>query len=511
MRLTRTTYHLRLLLFAGIFLALNLLLYRAYVRLDFTADRRYTLSPSTREIIRNLDQPVTITAYFSDNLPPQLATVGNDLRDLLAEYRSVSGGNVVFAFVDPTDDEEKEAEAARAGIATLEIRSREKDQIKFQTGYMGAIIQTGGQQEVIPQFPGTSGMEYLLSSNIRKLTRSDKPRVGFIQGHGEPGLDELLQVQQELTTLYEVDTLSLRADAWAACKTLVLLAPSEPIPADELAQLDRFLAGGGRLFIGLNTVNGDLQGQRPWDRVATGLDGWLSAKGVLVEQAFLIDQQSATLTMQRPVRQGPFVITQQIPIPFYFFPFIRDFVEHPVTQGLEQVLMQFASPITIVDSDSNLRITPLAYSSANTGKQAPPAFFNPEQQWTQADFANGRQVVAAAIEGRMGGASEAQIVLVSDGDFPLNAGGQPTLPDNVYLLANAIDWLTDDTGLIELRTRGVDARPLDKLVGDDQDVERDIFKVAIFLLPLVIVIAFGLLRSQRRKTRRLVWQAQDFS
>ena len=513
MRLTQTTYYVRLLLFAGVFVLLNLLAYQVFFRLDFTADQRYTLSQTTRDILRDIEQPVTVTAYFSDNLPPQLAAIGQDLRDLLAEYQSYSDNNVVYEFVDPAEDEEKQNEALQAGVVTLDIQSREKDEIKVLQGYMGAVIKVGNQQEVIPRFPGVSGMEYLLSAGIRKLTQADKAQVGFVQGHGEPGLNQLVQARQELEALFEVDTVSFSDDParWAQFKTLVLLAPSEPLPPSHLAQLDQFLRGGGRLFIGLNAVGGDLQAQAPWQAVNTGLTDWLSAKGILVEQAFLTDEECATLTMQRPVRQGPFIINQQIPIPFYYFPFIRDFAEHPVTEGLEQVLLQFASPLTILQPDSSLEVQALAYSSARSGKEAPPAFFNPEREWTPADFANGRQAVAVSLAGPIGGGSETKMVVVSDGDFPLNPENQPTLPDNVYLLANGIDWLTDDTGLIGLRTKGVAARPLEKLTGEDENGLRQAFKVLNFLLPILIVVIFGVVRAQRRKRQQLVWQAQDYS
>ncbi|RMG71633.1 MAG: hypothetical protein D6722_06520 [Bacteroidetes bacterium] len=512
MRLTQSTYFIRILLYAALFVGINLLAYQAFFRLDFTADQRYTLSETTRAILRDLDQPVTVTAYFSDNLPPQLAAIGQDLRDLLSEYQSFSDNNLVYEFVDPGEDEEKQAEALQAGVATLDIQSREKDQIQVLQGYMGAVIKVGNQEEVIPRFPGVSGMEYLLSAGIRKLTQTDKARVGFVQGHGEPGLNQLAQARQELEALFEVDTVSFSEDPgrWASFKTLVLLAPSQPLPPEHLAQLDQFMQGGGRLFLGLNAVGGDLQAQAPWQALNTGLTDWLSAKGILVEQAFLIDEECATLTMQRPVRQGPFIINQQIPVPFYYFPFIRDFAEHPVTDGLEQVLLQFASPITVLSPDSSLQVQTLAYSSASSGKEAPPAFFNPERAWTPGDFANGRQAVAVSLEGPVAGGSDTKMVVVSDGDFPLNPDNQPTLPENVYLLANAIDWLTDDTGLIGLRTKGVAARPLEKLTGEDENGLRQTFKVANFLFPILIVLLFGIIRAQRRRRRQLVWQAQDF-
>ncbi|MEM7369090.1 MAG: Gldg family protein [Bacteroidota bacterium] len=510
MKLTQSTLVIRLLLYIAIFLALNLLASSSFFRLDFTADKRYTLSESTKDILQNLDEPVTVTAYFSDNLPAQLKVVEGDFKDLLSEYRTKSGNNVVYEFIDPTDDEALQAEIGQGGIYPLQIQAREKDEITTVQAFAGAIVKSGNQQEVLPRVLQISGLEYSLSAAIKKMSVADKPKIGFIQGHGEPGLDKLIQAQQELANLYQIDTVSLSGGpaAWADFKTLVLLGPSSTIPPDELAQLDEFLASGGRLFVGINAVGGDLQAQAPWDRISTGLENWLTGKGVMVEQAFVLDAVSAQINMQR--RQGFFVVNQ--PINFYYFPNIRNFKEHPVTTGLEEVMLQFASPITIINTDSSVRISPLATTSEQSGKQAPPAYFNPEKQWTQADFSYGLQNVAVSLEGKMGGETETKMVVIADGDFPLNPSPQQPAPaNNVNLLVNSIDWLTDDTGLIALRTKGVEARPLQKLMGEEDAGTRTVVKILNFLLPLLIVIIFGIIRNQKRKTQALKWKAEDYS
>lgn len=505
MKLTRSVVTIRILLYLGIFIVLNLLAYQLFTRLDFTADKRYTLSSSTKNILGDLDELVTITAYFSNNLPPELSSVRTDFKDMLAEYESNSNNNVVYEFIDPNEKEGLEQEAQQLGIFPLDISAREKDQLKVVRGYMGAVVKLGNQQEVIPVLQSTSGMEYSLSSSIKKLAVTNKPKIGFLQGHGEPGLDRIGQAMQELSTLYEVDTLSLTdINAWSNYKTIVILAPSQPFSQEHLGALDQFLGSGGGLFIGLNAVNGDLQAQQPWDKINTRLENWLTAKGVLVEQAFLTDTKCAQINAQR--RQGFFVVNQ--PLPFYFFPAINTFSDHPITQGLEEIMLQFCSPITLTNTDSTVKTTVLATSSKQSGKEAAPTYFNIEREWTQSDFAYGTQNVAVALEGKIAGDNDSKLVVVSDGDFPLNQGQQRTLPNNVNLLVNGVDWLTDDTGLIELRTRGVESRPIEKQL---EDGERSLVKYTNFLLPILIVLAFGFIRFQRRRIQQIKWQAEDYS
>lgn len=508
MNLTPTTANLRLLLFLAIFIALNLLAYQAFFRLDFTADQRYTLSDNSEEILEDLDRTVQVTAYFSENLPPELDRVRRDLQDMLVEYRSLADGQLEYDFVDPTADEEGQAEqqAQQMGIAPLDIQSREKDQIKVLRGYMGAVVSAGGQQEVIARFnQDGSGMEYALSSAIKKLTLDQLPRVGLITGHGEPGLPQLQQVQQEMRGLYQLDTVRLSdPQSWSSCRTLLLLGPSDIIPQEELDQLDQFLASGGRLVLGVNAVGGDLQGRRPWQAVTTGLGPWLMDKGISVGKEFLIDANCAQLQLQQ--QRGTF--TQIIPVDFYYYPYIQDFADHPVTDGLEQMLLLFASPLALAELDSGLTATVLARSSELTGTEAPPTFFDPNREWTRADFPQGPQPVAMALSGHFGGSAEGKLLVIGDGDFATNPSQQQrTLPDNVNFLVNAIDWLSDDTGLIELRTKQVLSRRLDTQLSEG---ERSTVKWLNFLLPILIVVVVGMVRTQRRKAQRLRWQAESY-
>lgn len=173
-----------LLLLAGILIVLNFLANKFFLRLDFTEGGQYTLSDATKNILKSLDEPVTVTAYFSDNLPPDVAKVKSDFKDMLTEYNSVSGGNIAYQFINPNEDQQKEMEAQQNGIRPVVINVREKDQMKQQKAYLGAILQYGEKKEVIPLVQPGSAMEYDLSSSIKKMIVKQKSQVGFLQGNG---------------------------------------------------------------------------------------------------------------------------------------------------------------------------------------------------------------------------------------------------------------------------------------------------------------------------------------
>ena len=99
--LTTRKVQTSILLVIGIILLVNIISNRFFLRLDFTADQRYSLSDATEDILENLTDPVTVTAYFSEDLPPDIEKVRTDFRDLLTEYANLSGGQLVYEFVNP--------------------------------------------------------------------------------------------------------------------------------------------------------------------------------------------------------------------------------------------------------------------------------------------------------------------------------------------------------------------------------------------------------------------------
>jgi len=110
--------------------------------------------------------------------------------------------------------------------------------------------------------------------------------------------------------------------------------------------------------------------------------------------------------------------------------------------------------------------------------------------------------VGAILEGPIKGSRTSRIALITDGDFAVNGEGQNAQqrpPDNVSLMVNSIDFLSDDTGLIDLRTKEVTSRPLDEL----EDGKRTFLKWLNFVLPIILVIVYGIIRMQMRRNKRV--------
>jgi gliding-associated putative ABC transporter substrate-binding component GldG len=490
----------QVLLIIGIIVVINILAEVFFFRLDFTADRVYTLSKATKDILRSLDEPVTVTAYFTEDIPQQLLKARSDFKDMLKEYATVAGDNLVFEFIDPNKSQELEQKAIQEGIMPNIVNVRERDEVTQKRVFLGAVLKLGTRKEIIPIIQTGTAMEYELSTAIKKLSIQEKPVLGYMQGHGEPPPQALQQVMAELNILYDIQPVDLdnpetNLDLY---KTIAIIGPSDTIPPEHLQVLDGYLARGGNLFIAYNRVEGDFTTVMG-NSIYTGMEDWLRDKGLLIDDSFLIDIDCGSVGVQQ--QAGFMNFTTNVKFPY--LPIIHNFSDHPVTKGLEQVLLPFASSINYTNLDTaGVEYTPLAFSSDKSGTQRPPLYFDVNKKWTEKDFPLQRMAVAGLLSGRISGEVNSRILLVGDGDFPVNGEGprpQQLQPDNINLMVNAIEWLSDQSGLIDLRTKAVTSRPLDNV----EEGRKNFLKWFNFLLPLVLVILFGVLRNQRNRRIRM--------
>jgi len=211
----------------------------------------------------------------------------------------------------------------------------------------------------------------------------------------------------------------------------------------------------------------------------------------------VVDASCGMVTVQQ--ERGMFRFMSNIAFPY--FPIAKNFSEHPISKGLEQVIFPFVSPVEYV-GDSTIKYTPLVYSSEHSGIVEAPLYINIQKQWTEADFPDKKIVLAAAFEGKWNNGKPSKIVVFGDADFAINGKGQEKVElgeDNVNLFVNAVDWLSDDTGLIELRTKAVTSRPLEDL----EDSTKTLLKYLNFLLPVLLIVLYGIFRAQRNKIKRI--------
>ena len=493
---------LSILLVIGIVALVFLLSRQFFFRLDLTEDHEFTMSKATKSILKGIDDPVDVKAYFSGNLPADFELVKNDFQNLLVEYNNISKGKINYRFIDPGKDQTIEQEAMQSGIQPLLINVREKDEASQKKAYMGAIVQYGDQKEVIPFISQGSAMEYELTTAIKKITVKDKPAIGFINGHGEPGFQKMAQVAQSLSVIYSIENIDLAKEQEIAQRyqAIVLVNPADSIPPDQFAKINNYLSKGGKAFIAVNAVNGDLSTASGTVNNSSVIP-WLASLGVQIDPTFIVDAACAKVTVQQQ-RSSFFSFQSQINFPY--LPLVSKFPDHPATKGLEAVIFQFASPIKFAAGAAGTFI-PMVTTSEKAGTQQAPLQFDINKQWTNQDFPLSHLVIGGVLEG-VAGNQDAKLVVFSDGDFFVSEQGQVN-PDNVSLVVNTIDWMCDKSGLAELRTKGVVYRPIEDL----EEGKRTFIKYFNFLLPLALVAAVGIWRTQRNRSIRMRRMQEKYS
>ena len=179
------------ILIAGLTL-LNLLSRNIFHRIDLTENEIFSLSSSSINVVKNVDDLLTMKVYFSNNLPNELGNTRRYLQDILEEYSAVSDGNIRFVFHDPESNENLEEQARKDGIQPVQMQVVENDKLEIKRVYMGMVLLYEDKKETLPVIQSTTGLEYELTTKIKNLVATEKLSIGIISlGNSEVVNDNL--------------------------------------------------------------------------------------------------------------------------------------------------------------------------------------------------------------------------------------------------------------------------------------------------------------------------------
>lgn len=486
---------LTLVLAIGIGILANMLAQRYKFRIDLTSDKRYTLDRTTLDLLQRLPETVTVTAYVTKDLPPEMAVVRQDFMDLLVEYANRSGGKLVFAFVDPGTSEEATAKAIQEGIRPLLVQTRAKDRSENIQVLMGASLHMADRKAVIPAFEKGPGMEWTLTSALAQLLMVEKPLIGVLQGHHEPSLQALDELAAQLNTQYDVEATAIY-DSFPIndrFTSLLIIDPKDSLPAQHLRRIDEYMAKGHGVLLAYSPIKAEFGLAPKADLRDIGIGPWLARHGLRVEPGAVVDRQCGQVGVVQATVQAP------VSLDFPFYPLISKFGAHPIDHGLDLVMFQFAAPLLITPDSAKNDPAAILSTSAKSGLINAPLDINPSKTWTDADFQLGPQTLGVAIDPK--DTSHGRLVVFSNGSFCTGEqGGRTTrLPKgNLDLMVNATDWVTHHTALLSLRGKEKDYRPIQ----DPGERTRTVLKWLNLLLPPGLVLIYGLLRVQWRRRQR---------
>ncbi len=558
-------------LVAGVSIVLLLLFLAGRVRLraDLTSEGRYTLKETTRQLVADLDDKVYVKVYLAGDLPADLRRLGDATRELLDEMRVYGPDKLAYSFIDPSADpdakvrQEVYATLEQEGLQYSSIRIREKDGYSEKIVFPGALVTYKGRT-VAAQLLRTqlrtpdadmvnrsiNNLEFELGSAIRQLIRKERPRIAFLEGHGEL---EPIQVRDVATLLgehYDVSRLRIdgRLDALSdrlegaryrnnRWDMLIVAKPDSAFPDKDLYIIDQFIMNGGKVLWLLDAMNANLDSlRRNQYSMATamdlGLDQLLFAYGVRINNDLLLDRNCAPIE----IFTTPYGNQRKLErFPWYFEPVLVPQGSHPIVNNIDPVLTRFVSSMDTIGTDSVHKTILLTTSPYNRLLRNPVRIaLNIVEQRALLDRAAPPAPVAVLLEGpfrsafagrlaqrflqegdpqyREQGRRTSQLV-ISDGDVIENrvdpAKGMyymlgydryanTKIYGNRELLLNAVNYLLDDRSLISLRSRAITLRQLDPVRSAK---ERTLWQVVNLVVPGLTVVLAGLVFHLLRKRR----------
>ncbi len=501
---------------AGILIAANVVAQRWFSRWDLTERRDYSLAPTTKKLLGGLDDRVVINVYFSRNLPPYLAELRRQVRDLLEEYRAFSRGRLEIEFADPGDDPATEQRLRALGIPRMQLEVIKRDQLQLTSVYLGLALLHGGRQEVIPVVEDAGNLEYELTAALLRLTNPGKKVVGwFGVPEAEPGARGGDPLRHELARLYDLqliepDELTKVPDD---VETLVVAGPRSLSEQARYA-LDQFIMRGGRAVFLVDHFEIPA-GTLTAVPAESGVHELLERYGVKLARDVVAEPHlSAPATFSSGFMQFSVDYPWWVRVPGAALD-----REHPVSSRLESIVLPWASSLDPASPASgDVKTTILARSSREAYAVSENYDFSPQPR-REVDPARtpaadrplvvllaGRfpsfwrdKVPPTAPAGSPAAKFRAQSVATSMLVVGTSRLAQPDFlrqfPENGTFLLNAVDWMTLGPELIGIRSRTADERLLPAV----SDRAKSFIKVVnIIGVPLLIAL-FGMLRLNSRR------------
>jgi gliding-associated putative ABC transporter substrate-binding component GldG len=511
----------------GIVVLINFLSTRRFVRGDLTDDKRYTISASTKKVLKRLDDIVTINAYFSTE-PARVAQIRQSVRDVMDEYRAFSSSLQVDFVVPATDDETEKQKLQFMGIPELQVNVIEKDKTEVRNVYMGIAVLYEDKKEVLPVVQNTTTLEYDLTSAILKVTSKEVKTVGFLSGHDELDIDgqPFERFRQSLSQQYNVRKVPIEdgKEIDPDVATLIIAGPRQQLTAREKYEIDQFIMRGGRTVFLIDSISMP-EGTMQAAPLATGLNDLLEHYGVKLGNNLVLDRYHD----QASFREG--FVTYSLPYPYWIKVIEPNLSkEHIITSQLESLTLPWASSLELLPQvDESIEAVGLAKTSDAGWTVQSPYNINPNNRLRPPSSTRKSYTVAALLSGvfssfytgkdipllESSGSDDDEMPKPADADRTTKTESEPTQivvvgnsrfvqqgrPGGEIFFLNTVDWLTLGEDLISIRSHGVTDRPLKEA----SESEKFFLKfLSIAGVPMLVVV-FGLVRFLlRRRAKRLV-------
>ena len=533
---------------------------KAFFRVDLTSEKRYTLSPETKTILTHINDVVYVKVYLEGDLPVGFKKLHNIIRETLDEFRVYAKTNVQYEFINPSESsdtkvrESQYADLANKGLKEVNIKSHDKEGGESEKKiFPGALITYNGNEIPVGLLRNNTTLtadenlnnsmqvvEYELIKGIFNLTNRNIQTIGFLDGQGELSRMQVADIARELSNYYKVDgvTISGRYNALDSFKAIIVAKPTKQFNEQDKFVLDQYIMNGGKVLWFVDEVNVNTDSLANGSTVGfindLNIEDQLFTYGVRINPNLVQDVQCNKL----PINVGTSADQPRlVRAPWLYYPLISPLVDHPVTGNLNLIWAKYASQIDTL-AISNVKKTVLLKTSSNTKLVKAPLYIRLSEVKNNLDhseFNKPNQCIAVLLEGRFPSlfrnrqvkdvlpgdvhslkaeSITTSMIVVADGDLIANdVRMSPKGPmitalgfdkysqqtfGNKEFVVNALDFLTNQSGLMTLRSKEFKLRLLDKTRIRD---ERFTWQMINTLLPVFLVIVFGIYYNSIRKKK----------
>lgn len=538
---------------AGLIL-INVLAQYLYTRIDFTKEKRFSLTPKSKNILGKISQPITITVFLDGDLPAPFKRLRNATRDLLADYKAYSGKEIKVIFKDPIsglsipEQDTLINNLYQLGIEPTTVNIKNDAGFAQKMVFPMAMLEAGDHQlplRLLQNLNATGSyeeninnsiqnLEYLFTGAIQKVLSNEHPRIGFTEGNGELPDLSLNDAINSLSESYEVGRVNLNtidAAGLDKLKVLIIAKPQQEFTEAEKYKINYFVMKGGRVVWTIDQVSADLDslkgsGEQLAFNKKLNIDDMLFMYGARVNYNLIADANCVEIPLSMG-QQGQIELA-----PWVYYPLLMPDTAHNLVKNIDAVRGEFSSTVDTIGV-KGLKKTVILHSSPFNKVFNAPKLLSLQmvaEQPDPRDYASVPQNLGVLIEGTFPSvflnravpagitgnyAVPAQskpnkMIVIGDGDvfknqlsskdgsaFPLGFDRYTQKSyGNKALLLNIADYLSNDDNLITLRNKEVKIRLLDKAGLRTEKLQWQLINMA---LPLLLLISFAIFQHYYRK------------
>ena len=548
----------KILVTIGIIIALNVAGHFVFKRFDLTADKRYTLSQTSLNIVAEIKEPLYIDVFLEGDFPGEFKKLQTETQQLLEEFKA-QNSNIIFQFVNPLENEDNKDKTMQSflerGLTPVNVTVNDKGQQTQEVVFPWAVATCGNRSVKVPLLKNMMGastaekvvssvqhLEYAFANAINSIAKAKQKKVAVIQGNGELHDILIADFVKSVKDNYYIGPFTLDSVAKSPNESLkylkkydlaIIAKPTEAFSDEEKQVLDQYIVNGGKAIWLVDQVNMEMDSL--YNESGTNLafprdlnlNDMFFKYGFRIKPDLIFDLQNTPIALATGDQGSS---TQYTQYPWFYAPMIYPLSKDPIVSNLDAIKFQFTSPIEPLKND--IRKTVLLQSSQYSrlvGTPAEVSLKTVSERPEQKDFVGkGNYPVAVLLEGQFHSVYEnrvlpfkdatfkntgkdSKMIVISDGDViknqldknfqPLELGYDKwtnNLYANKEFMMNCVNYLLDDNGLINIRSKEVDLPILDKEKVYANYTQSQVITVAV---PIVILLLFGVVFTILRKRK----------